>query len=65
MAKKKNWISGATSNAHGQFAAKAKRAGESTRQYAMEHQHDSGTIGKQARLALTLMGMHSKKRKGK
>lgn len=58
MAKK--WIAKATSNAHGQFAAKAKAAGESTRAYAEEHKGDSGKTGKQARLALTLMGMKKK-----
>lgn len=36
----------------------AKRAGESTRQYAEGHKGDSGTTGKRARLAITLMGMH-------
>ena len=56
MAKK--WIQGATSNAHGQFAAKAKAAGETTREFAAEHAGDPGKIGKQSRLAETLMGMH-------
>ena len=63
-AKKKNWIAGATKNAHGQFAAKAKAAGVSTRMYAHEKKDAPGTLGKQARLALTLMGMkHSKSEK--
>ena len=57
MAKSK-WIKKATANAHGQFRRKAEAAGESTRQYAEEHKGDSGRTGKQARLALTLMGMH-------
>lgn len=56
MAKK--WIAGATENAHGQFAAKAKAAGMSTREFAEKHKGSSGVLGKQARLALTLMGMH-------
>lgn len=64
MAEKKKWIAGATKNARGQFAAKAKRAGMSTRQYAQKHKGDPGVTGKQARLALTLMGMQ-KKRRGK
>ena len=55
MAKK--WIQKATENSHGQFKAKAERAGESTREFAKEHEHDSGKTGKQARLAETLMGM--------
>ncbi len=50
------WIKTATSNAHGQFAAKAKGAGMSTRAYASQHAGDSGKTGKQARLAKTLMG---------
>ena len=54
----KRWIAKATEHAHGQFSAKAKAAGESTREFAQEHKGDSGKTGKQARLALTLMGMH-------
>lgn len=50
------WIKKATANSHGQFRAKAERAGETTRQYADEHKDDSGKTGKQARLALALMG---------
>jgi len=57
----KDWIAGATSNAHGQFKAKAKKAGMSTRAYAEKEKGASGKTGKQARLALTLMGMHAKK----
>lgn len=56
MAKKK-WIKGATANAHGQFRRKAEAAGETTREFAREHEGDAGVTGKQARLALTLMGM--------
>ncbi len=63
----KRWIAKATSNAHGQFRKKAEAAGESTKTFAREHEGDSGKTGKQARLALTLMGMshkHSKASKG-
>lgn len=56
MAKK--WMAKAFSNAHGQFKAKAEKAGESTRKYAEEHQHSKGKLGKQARLALA--GMRAK-----
>lgn len=56
MAKPKKWIKSATKNAHGQFRAKAEAAGESTRAFAQEHKGDSGRTGKQARLALALMG---------
>lgn len=59
MAKK--WIQRATSNAHGQFRKKAERAGETTREYAEQEKESSGKTGKQARLALTLMGMHGGK----
>ena len=59
MAKKK-WIKKAVAGAHGQFAAKAKAAGETTREYAAEKASAPGTLGKQARLAQTLMGMHHK-----
>lgn len=62
---KKKWIKQATSNAHGQFRAKAQAAGESTRQFAAEHTGDSGITGKQARLAKALMGLkHKMHRKG-
>ncbi len=57
MAKSKKWIKGAIKHP-GSFSAAAKRAGKSTRQFAAEHEHDSGTLGKRARLAETLMGMH-------
>lgn len=61
--KKKKWIAKATENAHGQFRAKAARAGESTRAFAAEHKGDAGKTGKQARLALALMGAHHKRAK--
>ncbi len=54
------FIQEATKNAHGQFAAKAKEAGMSTKEFAEKHKHSKGKLGKQARLALTLMGMHHK-----
>lgn len=54
----KHWIKKATANAHGQFRRKAEKAGESTRSFADEHKGDSGKTGKQARLALALMGTH-------
>lgn len=58
MAKKKKWIKKALEGAHGQFKEKAEKAGKSTKEFAKEHSGDSGKIGKQARLAKTLMGMH-------
>jgi hypothetical protein len=61
----KKWIKDATSNAHGQFRAKAEAAGKTTREFAKEHEHDSGKTGKQARLAETLMGMNHGSQKKK
>lgn len=54
--KKKKWIKSATANSHGQFRKKAEAAGESTKEFAREHKGDSDKTGKQARLALALMG---------
>lgn len=61
--KPKRWIRKATENAHGQFRAKAERAGESTREFAEQHKGSAGKTGKQARLALALMGSASGRRK--
>lgn len=55
----KNFIRSAIKHP-GALKRAAKRAGESTRQYAEEHKHDSGTTGRRARLAITLMGMKKK-----
>lgn len=60
---KKKWIAKATSGAHGQFKRKAKKAGMTTRAYAEKMQGAAGTTGRQARLALTLMGMNHRGRK--
>jgi hypothetical protein len=38
----------------GEFSAKAKKAGMSTAAFAAKHEHDSGKLGRQARLAQTL-----------
>lgn len=61
MAKK--WIQKATANSHGQFKAKAEAAGKSTHEFAEEHKGSKGKTGKQARLALALMGTHHGKKK--
>ncbi len=60
MAKKKHkWIKNAIDPAHkGQFRAKAENAGMSTRAFAEKEKDAPGKTGKQARLAMTLMGMH-------
>jgi hypothetical protein len=55
----KKWIAGAIKPSHeGKFSAKAKRAGETTREFAKEKEGAPGALGKEARLAETLMGMH-------
>lgn len=52
--KPKRWMRNAVKPSHeGKFTEKAKRAGESVPEYA-EHEKDAaGTLGKEARLALT------------
>ena len=52
---KKRWIKSATSDSHGQFRAKAEKAGKSTLSYAHEHDEDGGKLGKQSVLAENLM----------
>jgi hypothetical protein len=49
----------------GKFKAKAEAAGKSTAEFASEHKGDKGVLGKEARLAGTLMGMHHKKKEHK
>lgn len=55
-----NWISKATSNSHGQFAAKAKAAGMTTKKFALKKAKGAGKTAKQANLALTLMKLRKK-----
>lgn len=59
--KKKKWIKAATANAHGQFKKKAEESGKSTKEFAAEKADAPGKLGKEARLASTLMGMHKHK----
>lgn len=60
-AEKKNFIAGAIKHP-GALTRKAKKAGESPMAFAAAHKGDSGTTGKQARLALTLRKLaHHKK----
>ncbi len=59
------WIKNVTDHMDkGSFRGKAEKAGKSTGAYAREHENDSGKLGKQARLAETLMkiqqGHHKK-----
>lgn len=51
MAKSKHWMAKAFANSHGQFKAKAEKAGKSTAAFAKEKEGASGKLGKQARLA--------------
>lgn len=55
--KKKKFMKKAFANSHGQFKEKAERAGKSTAEFAKEHEHAPGLLGKQARLAE--VGMHA------
>ena len=54
--KKRKWIKAATAH-KGAFKAKAEKAGETTREFARKEDHAPGKIGKEARLAETLMGL--------
>lgn len=58
------WIKKATANSHGQFKAKAKAAGMTTSAFAKKEEGAPGILGKEARLAETLMGLPHKKSKG-
>lgn len=54
---KERWMQGVRKKmeqrgTEGTFSAAAKRAGKSTHEFAEEHKHSKGKIGKRARLAL-------------
>jgi hypothetical protein len=51
------WIATAITH-HGAFKKKAQAAGKTTEEFAAEHEHASGVLGHQARLAKTLMHLH-------
>lgn len=61
MAKKK-WI-GKAIKRPGALTRKAKAAGQSPIEFARAHKGDPGRTGQQARLAVTLRGMHGGKKK--
>jgi hypothetical protein len=65
MAYKKNTLFGKPKSEvvkkPGAFRRAAKRAGESTHEYAEQKKHAGGVLGKRARLALTFEGMRGKK----
>ena len=54
-----DWIKGAIKHP-GVFSAAAKRAGKTTHQFAEEHKHSSGKVGKRARLALAFASARKK-----
>jgi hypothetical protein len=62
MADNGNFIAKATAGAHGQFAAKAKKAGMSTAAYASKMKKGNSVTAKQARLATTLMKLNKGKK---
>ena len=64
MAKSKKWMSKAFANSHGQFKAKAAKAGMSTRAFAEKEKGAGGKLGKQANLALVGMNSNHKKSRG-
>jgi len=53
----KQWIKGAIRH-KGALTASAKKAGMSPMAFARKHKGAKGTLGKRARLALTLKGFH-------
>ena len=56
--KKHKWIKKALEGEKGHpFKKAAEHAGKSTAEFASEHEHSKGKIGKEARLAKTLMHM--------
>jgi hypothetical protein len=57
---KKHWIAKAVPKSHkGRFGAKAARAGMSTHAYAEKEKHASGTLGREARLAINFEEMRA------
>ena len=58
-----NWMASAVKHP-GAFSAKAKRSGMSTAAYAKSKASAPGTLGRQARLALTFAKFRPKKKTG-
>lgn len=56
----KNWIASAIKHP-GAMTRKAKKEGVSNKTFEQEHKGESGAAGKEARLAITLSGMHGVK----
>ena len=53
-----HWIQKAVSKHPGAFTAKANKAGKSVAAFAQSEKQAPGTVGKEARLAITLRGMY-------
>lgn len=63
-AKPKKWMQRAVKPGHaGKFTAKAERAGKPVHEFAEEKKDAAGTLGKEARLALTFEGAAAKRKK--
>lgn len=61
-----NWMAGVRRGMEkrgtkGVFSRAAARAGKSTHEFAEEHKHSSGKIGKRARLALAFESGHHRR----
>lgn len=61
---KKKWIQKGASKHPGLFAAKARGAGKTTREYAAEKKDAGGTLGKEANFAANAMSAGRKARAG-
>lgn len=57
-----NWIASAIKHP-GAMTRKAKKEGVSNKTFEQEHKGESGTAGREARLAITLGGFHGVKHK--
>lgn len=63
MSNDPHWMEKAFANSHGQFKAKAKKAGMSTKAFANKEKGAGGKTGKQANLAL--QGMKANHKRGR
>lgn len=57
-----DWIKKGASKHPGKFSAAAKRAGETTREFAQEKKNAGGKIGKEANFAINAMSTGRKSR---
>lgn len=59
--RKKHWMAGAVKHP-GALTAQAEHAGETPHEFAEQHEHDSGTTGRRARLALVFAAARAKRK---